>query len=322
MPDGVSILKAAMRLTLFFTPLLLATSTACAGQAPASMTVRLAQAEERQESPLIQYRVDLLTAALAADGVKASIVGCSKVDTSTADQRQAIHVRDNQGCDAIVTSAGGEITRGLAVVPFPIYLGGGGLRVLLMTPESLGKAPHPLNLDGLRRLSFGSGSTWADTQILEFNGLHVEKTPVYRQLFVQLRKQRFDALSRSIFEVGPELAGIARDGIVLEPSVVLQYGRLGSDLFIYVSRENVELRERLNRGLRKLYCSGEFQRLLRTHASTRDMWTLVRPDARRSVTLQTRNVIPPEEARSLALYGEGWKSSSPLPRACAVEAQP
>jgi hypothetical protein len=293
--------------------------TATAAEPSKEMTVRLAKAEELSYNPLMRYRVDLMTAALAAEGFKATIIGCTEVDVKAADQRLAMEVRDNEGCDAIAPSAGGENTKGLAVVPVPIYLGSGGIRVLLMTPARLQRAPKPIDLPALRKMAIGSGSTWVDTRIMEFNGIQVERSPVYAQLFVMLKIGRFDAMSRSVFEVDSELKGEAAGGaIVLEPSTVIQYGQFGTDLFFYVSPTNKALRERLTRGLKQMYCSGQMHRLLKTHSSTRDMWELVKPDKHSLVTLKTPDLVPAAEAKALSIYGGEWKSAGPNKKVCAA----
>ncbi|WP_077035388.1 ABC transporter substrate-binding protein [Pelomonas sp. KK5] len=292
-------------------------SIATAADAPQSMTLHLSKAEDAKTNQLLQYRIDLLTAALGAVGVKATVEGCKDVDARSADRRISMAVIQGEGCDVIATSAGGENTAGLTPVPVPIYLGGGGIRALLMTPNSLKKTHPPLELAGLQKLSVGSGTTWADTPIMEANGIHVEKSPVYQQLFVMLRKERFDALNRGIFEVGPELAGIAAGGIVLEPSAVIQYGQYGTDLFFYVSPKNTQLRDLLARGMKQLYCSGQLHQMLKSHPSNRDMWALVKPDQRSVITLKVPDVITKEEKKALSEYGTGWKAAGPSRQVCA-----
>ncbi len=287
-----------------------------AADPPKEMVIRLAGAGAARTIPMLQYRIDLLTAALAIGGVKASVESCKDIDDKSADRRTSLAIIENQGCDVLTTSAGGEVTAGLAPVPVPIYLGGGGIRALLMTPGSLKKIKAPLDLAGLRKLSVGSGATWADTPIMEANGIHVEKSPVYQQLFVMLRKDRFDALTRGIFEVGPELAGIAKGGIVLEPSAVIQYGQYGTDLFFYVSPKNTRLRELLTRGMKQLYCSGQLHQMLKTHPSNRDMWALVKPEQRSVIALKVPKLITPEEAQALVEYGSDWKTQGPAKKNC------
>lgn len=291
--------------------LLLAGGVASGASQPPSRTIRLFMGEQRS-NPLVQYRVDLIQAAMLAVGVRAEVRGCERLDRRSSDRRSAIAVMDEQACDLIATSAGSELTREMAVVPFPIYLGGGGYRVLLMTPESLRRVPaRALDIDTLRRLRVGSGSSWADTRIMERNQIPLERSAVYERLFSMLRADRFDAMSRSIFEVDAELQGIAADGFVLEPNTLVHYS---TDLFFYVAASNQALQAQLLSGLQRMYCKGQMQRFLRSHPATRGMWARVRPQARSMLELDTAGLIGEQEAAALALYKDDWKKpAGPAP---------
>lgn len=282
------------------------------GSEGAQQVVRLAFGEQT-DNPLLRYRSELIVAALAEMGVKAIVTGCEGVQGTFSEQRAALAIKAMRGCDLLVTSAGGELTAGLVVVPMPIYLGGGGHRVLLSTPTLLTRFPPQIDADSLKRLRLGSGKGWVDTHIMRANGLQVETSPVYAQLFRMLKAERFDALSRSVFEVGAELSGIASEGFALEPSVLLHYN---TDLFFYTSPAQKGLREQLGAGLLRLFCSGKFQRHISEHAATRTLFSLVRPAQRRVIELHNPVSLTSEESTALARYGTQWLRSSPSAGLC------
>lgn len=281
-----------------------------AGAKEAQQIIYLHMGQDQMNNPVVVYRKDLLTAAFKAAGVSVSVLPCT-FPAKVSDKRSALIVSADGDCDVIATSAGAEFTNGLQAVPFPIYLGGGGYRVLLTIPERSKKIAAVNDLADLRQLVIGSGPAWADTRILERNGIAVEKAE-YVNLFPMLRAGRFDALSRSVFEVDSELNGIAGNGIVLEPRLLLHYN---SDLFFYVGKHRADLHDTLLNGLQRMYCSGEMHRFIRNHDSTRLMWQNLDPAKRKVIKLDYR-LSNTDEAKALKRYRSRFDHWRPELRQC------
>ncbi len=263
------------------------------------------------DNPLIAYRRELLTLAIRATGREPVLSDCSQPGPPASERRMIREVAEDKRCDLMATSAGGEASAVLTAVPVPIYLGGGGYRVLLVNAAGLRRAEAVVDLAELRTLRIGSGSVWADTSVWERNGYPVEKAD-YAPLFTMLAAGRFDAMPRSVFEILGEHERLDRDVYFIERRFLFH---VPNDLFFYVSRGNVELRETLTQGLNRLYCSGEFERFLRSHASTREAFTRLLNGQRRTIEFDKLKLTP-AEARALVDYPPPWMQSGPRAQTC------
>ncbi len=166
--------------------------------------IEIKLADLNDDNPLINYRKAVIELAMKASGKRYTLVGCQITEASTSDRRFVQLIQSGQYCNLMATSAGSELTRGLEPIPFPIYLGGGGYRVLLANHKSLDAASAIRSLDDLRKFRIGSGTGWVDTSIMQANGLTVVQGS-YMNLFEMLKAQRFDFYNRSVFEAAGEL---------------------------------------------------------------------------------------------------------------------
>ena len=212
----------------------------------------------------------------------------------------------------LATSSGGEASRELRLVPVPIYLGGGGLRVWMMNRASLERLPASPTSDDLHRMRLGSGYVWADTRIWELNGYTVEKGD-YNALFDMLAAGRFDAFPRSVFEISGEYAGLDPAVYAIEPHLLF---RMHMGIFFYVSPREKQLAQALALGMHRLYCSGDFEQFMRHQRSTRDAVRSLLGGSRRIVELTAPEPVA-EEARALKDYVPSWIDPTVQPRVCS-----
>lgn len=215
------------------------------------------------DNPLLQYRQALLTAAIQSAGHTPDVRFCQLPGKATSDKRAAAEVASGVRCNMLATSMGAAFTRPLSLIPVPIYLGGGGYRVLLSSANSA-RLDDIDSLATLRALRLGSGTTWVDTAIFRANQLNVV-TSEYPNLFAMLKVGRFDALPRAVFEALPEVARFG-PGIGIEPRLLIHYP---GDLFFYGSPANAATNAIIASGLNIMYHSGAFHTFIRQHPSTR-----------------------------------------------------
>ena len=275
-----------------------------------TMTVRLAE-NAMPTNPLILYRKELIELALQAAGFEAKVTFCKLPGGGSSDRRMIREVQEGLRCDLLATSSGGEASQALQLVPVPIYLGGGDLRVWLMSRASLEHLEQPGAYDNLRRLRLGSGTSWADTRIWELNGYSVEKSD-YARLFEMLAAGRFDAYPRSVFEITAEYAALDPAVFAIEPKLLF---RMNTGIFFYVSPRNTLLGKALTRGLHRLYCTGEFEQFMRRQRSTRDAFRTLLTGPRRVVELATPEP-PAQESRALRDYVPSWLDAQGRDRTC------
>lgn len=294
--------QAALSLLVLATGLLVS-DLAHAQRPPAEdHVIEIKLADLNDDNPLIDYRKALLELAMKASGRRYTISGCQLADVATSDLRHVQLIKSGQYCNLLATSAGSALTQGLLSIEFPIYLGGGGYRVLLANRKSLEAARLIRNLDDLKRFSIGSGIGWGDTSIMQANGLAVVQAN-YMNLFAMLKAGRFDFYNRSAFEASAELESYdPGHELAIVPGLVLFYPE---DLFFYTSPNRADLREALLEGLRKIHRSGELAELIRTHRSTRHARSVLQ-QAKGRVLVLANDRLTPLERQAIETYKLDW----------------
>lgn len=260
------------------------------------------------DNPLLHYRQALLESAIHAAGHTPDVQFCSLPEGVTSDRRAATEVGLGTRCNMLATSIGAPFASQLDLIPVPLYLGGGGYRVLL-------RAEQGAALDGitskeaLASLRVGGGTTWVDSDIYRANGLRVV-TSEYPNLFPMLKAGRFDVLPRAIFEVLPEVDHFG-PGLVIDDRLLLHYP---SDLFFYGSPENKHTNEIVASGLDIMYHNGSFQALLRSHDSTRLALQQLDLPSRIVITLDNP-YLSEEQQGILRRYHPEWQDPFPATQA-------
>jgi hypothetical protein len=150
----------------------------------------------------------------------------------------------------------------LLPIRFPLDKGLLGYRVFLIRAEMQPKLDLVKGLDDLRRYSIGQGREWGDVTILREAGLRVVEGTSYGGLFSMLASGRFQLFSRSVVEVGEELAREKphHPDIAIERHLMLFYPLTR---YFYVTRSPAgdELARRISEGLERMLKIGLFDRM-------------------------------------------------------------
>ena len=112
------------------------------------------------------------------------------------------------------------------------------------------------NLDDLieKGIRIGLGETWPDARIVESSGLRIETFDEYQEGFSALHREEFDCFSRGVNEIFKELE--TRDNtFTYDEKIYLKYE---APIYFFVSPENDELANRIQRGLESTRTSGDF----------------------------------------------------------------
>jgi hypothetical protein len=289
-----------LALTLLLAAWVAAPGAVHAGQPEEPLQLRMAQ--PKGSNPLIAYRTELIRLAMKASGQAFTLSPCDVSDAPTSDLRNAELVRAGEHCNLLATSAGSRMTQGLLAIAFPIYLGGGGYRVLMANPRGLAEAASVRDLEDLKRYRIGSGYDWVDSDIFQSNGFEVVRGH-YLNLFEMLKADRFDYLNRSVFEAWGELARYAPEGeLAVVPDLLIVYPE---DLFFYTTPGRQDIHDSLLKGLRKLYASGALARLIEQHPSTREARHALSSARLRVLRLQNHS-LNAVERRALDTYTLQW----------------
>lgn len=277
-----------------------------------------ARRKDEVSSQMVDFRLNLIEKALTASGQRYVIDDCDVPKYPTSDARYAVLVSDGARCDVLATASGAGFTKELLLVPVPMYLGGGGYRVFLGNRANAARVAVVKDLEGLRRLRIGSGTFWSDSDIMTDSGLNVIRAS-YSSLFSMLEADRFDLLSRSIYEIGGEKQLISKHpALVVEPRLLLHYP---SDLFFYVSKARPELQKALTLGMTRMYCSGELQRYILEHPSTKDVMDSLQVRQRIILELENKHLTK-AEAQALADFAPLSRGKDGSLRVTDVVAKP
>lgn len=194
-----------------------------------------------------------------------------------------------------------EREQALLPVRIPVNKGLLGYRVCLIKQGDQNKFSGVRTLGEWKKkgLTIGQGTHWPDTGILESNGIKVVKSAKYDMLFTMLSKKRYDCFSRSVTEVLLELDKHKELGLVLEKKLMMVY-RLPS--FFFVSRKNPKLAQRLEKGMRTMLKTGEFDKILNQYYGA--LFKTINFDERHIIGL--KNNLLTEETKKLSADSKLW----------------
>jgi hypothetical protein len=147
-------------------------------------------------------------------------------------------------------------------VRIPLLKGLMGYRIFIIRAEDEIWFKDITTLDQLRELRAGQGHDWPDAEILRSNGLRVETSVDYENLFRMLHAGRFDFLPRAINEPWEEVKAREDLNLTIEKNLLLHYPTAS---YFFVSKNNPTLAERLRVGLETAIADGSFETLLLKH---------------------------------------------------------
>lgn len=160
-----------------------------------------------------------------------------------------------------------------------------GHRILMIRPEDQELFDGVTDLDSFRALGLrvGFGRGWIDSLVWAANDLRYYEEPgAWHVMFDKLARGRgdFDYLSRSVKEIGDELA--QQPALVAEQNLVLVYDR---DEAFYVSSRRPDIHRILTDSMRLLDSNGRLQQLVDAYWG--DVLDAVDFDSRRTIELIT-----------------------------------
>jgi hypothetical protein len=190
--------------------------------------------------------------------------------TQPMTERRALQELET-GSDNITVLVHGNVVdyeQRLLPIRFPLDKGLLGYRVFLIRSEMQSSLDLVGGLNDLRRYSIGQGRGWGDVTILRQAGLNVVEGTSYEGLFDMLAAGRFELFSRSVVEVGEELAREkpAHPALALEQHLLLFYPLTR---YFYVARSTAgeALARRISEGLERMLRDGSFERAFQVFKS-------------------------------------------------------
>jgi hypothetical protein len=156
----------------------------------------------------------------------------------------------------------------LLPVRIPLYKGLLGHRILIIHRDHHQRFDGIQTLEDLQRLTFGQGTTWADTAILRHNGLTVVTANKFDSLFYMADGNRFDAFPRGVQEPWAEIESRPHLELAVERRLMLVYRM---PFYLFVSHDNPQLAADIERGLNLAIADGSFDELFFAAPTVQDV---------------------------------------------------
>lgn len=188
--------------------------------------------------------------------------------------------------DIIWAGTSKDLEEQLELVRIPLYKGLLGHRFLIIRQGEQAKFDQVKNIDDLRKIRLGQGTAWADTKILEANGLHVVKTMKYQNLFFMLNGARFDAFPRAVFEPFGEVDKRPELNLTVEKRLMLVYKL---DFFLFVNKNKKKLARDLELGLNRAIADGSFDKVFLSSPSVQE--AIAKGDLKNRLVIPLKNPL-------------------------------
>lgn len=209
------------------------------------------------------YADKLLALALELSRDKYGAYRVVQQREETVIRRQLLELEKGSSLSVAVAMPTQEWLDGALPVRVPIMRGLASFRFFLGRQSELPLYESVSTVNDLRALSIGQGPGWSTARILEDNGFKVVYGGAHPTLIPMLHSGRFQLLMRGIYEVEPELQAQqqAHPGLlVVNQFAVYTY----MPMYFFVARNQPELAQRLEYGLKKAYANGQADRLFKS----------------------------------------------------------
>jgi hypothetical protein len=236
------------------------------------------------------YFLQLLKRALAAGANGRAVPDL--VETTLVGQERAIHelVR-GELLDIYWLGTSADREGRLRAIPIPLDHGLLGFRRFIIRRDMAEQFDSVMNLQDLQKFTACQGLSWPDTRILREAGLRVVELAGYETLYRAVTARRCDYYPRGYHEAFREIARHQANypELTTYESLILYYPFTA---YYFVSQQNEELAEWVERGLEQMIASGEFMAFMQQHPFTSPVFPLGSGPEDRWIFL--RNPILPE----------------------------
>jgi hypothetical protein len=239
--------------------------------------------------PIYEYRWKLLELALAhAQGPTQEPMRLQPF-TEDITQNRGIQLLQSGAIDVIALGTNAERESRMRAIKIDILRGMVGYRLLVIRGADQARITRMDEATLRKELTFGLNSQWADLPVMRANGLAVQTSSSYENLFSMLDAGRFDAFPRGVNEAARELDDRKQSfpNLAVEQSKALFFPY---PVYFWVSRDKPALAQRIERGLKAALADGSFRKLFETyHAAEIGMLTR----SKRQVIRLANPLLPP-----------------------------
>lgn len=183
-----------------------------------------------------------------------------------------------------------EFEEKLQPIRIPLYKGLLGYRVFMIKQGNQHLFNNINTLEDLKTISIGQGRAWADTLIMEANGLEVVKVTMYDGLFHMLDGDRFQAFPRGVHEPWAEMKRWPDLALTVEEGLLMQYV---NPFYFFVQKGNDELYNDIEQGFRAAIADGSFNEYFLADPTINDV--INRANLQNRTVIKIKNPLLPEK---------------------------
>lgn len=157
--------------------------------------------------------------------------------------------------DVVWMATNMDMEKNALPVRVPLFKGLLGHRILIVHKDNAHLFDQVRTMEEVRRFTYGQGVGWADTAIMEANGMKVIATTKYENLFYMTDGKRFDAFPRGVHEPWGELQNNKELELTVDPNLMFVYT---SPYYLIVTPTRPDLAADIERGLLMAIDDGSF----------------------------------------------------------------
>lgn len=236
------------------------------GLAADAMQVRYVDASQMKHNPNNAYFGQLLQLALEKSVDKYGPYQLTPIDIDIS-QRRHFRELDNGIINVFWTMTNYRRETEALPVRVPLMKGVYGLRLLASNPRDLDTLAGVKNQAELAAFSFIQGLDWPDTQILRLNRLEVSTEVSEGDMYEFTRRHPGHLFPRAVTELYAETDSGGYHDLANERHLLLRYPAV---MYFFVAKDNQQLAERLEFGLRAAMADGSFDKLFYGFAPHRE----------------------------------------------------
>lgn len=213
-----------------------------------------------REAPHRVYADRLLALALALSRDRYGPYRIEQQHQESVIRRQLLELEPGGSLNVAVAIPSPEWLERATPVRVPLMKGLSSFRFFLGSQANQALYDGVQDVEDLKRLTIGQGPGWSTVKPLEDNGFRIAFGGAHATLIPMLHSGRFPLLMRSVFEVQPELKAHRAehpDLMIVDRFAVFTY----MPMYFFVARDQPQLAERLEYGLKRAHANGQLDRL-------------------------------------------------------------
>lgn len=197
------------------------------------------------------YAIDMIRLGLEKMGRRFEII--VQDDALSAPKLREELIAGN--IDIIWTATNMDMEENALPVRIPLYKGLLGHRILIIHKDNAHMFDYVNTMEEALKFRYGQGVGWADTAIMQANGMKVVAATKYEGLFHMADGKRFDAFPRGVHEPWGELKNNPDLELAVDKNLMFVYT---SPYYLMVTPSRPDLAADIERGLLMAIDDGSF----------------------------------------------------------------